>query len=190
MPSPARGLVARVVRGIEITEDIVHVVVGILLTVLAIVLIVDTARYIAVVLAGPYDLPVIVLAILEEALLLFIVAELLHTVAIAVEHRGALDPLPFLVVGLVAAIRSVLILTAAAEKSFQWNPQGIELLILMALILVLALTALVWRHSIRLGAELPSVAPTSPAGKGKDDRPGARRRPTAPPGTRRSGGSG
>ena len=67
MPVPAGGLVARVVRGIEITEDIVHVAVGIPLTVLAIVLIVDTARYIAVVLAGPYNLPVIVLAILEEA---------------------------------------------------------------------------------------------------------------------------
>ncbi|GAA1270069.1 hypothetical protein GCM10009609_36440 [Pseudonocardia aurantiaca] len=75
--------------------------------------------------------------------------------------------MPFLVVGLVAAVRSVLILTAAAERSFQWNPQGIQLVILMALILVMALTAVVWRHSIRLDAEQPPAAPPSPMGEGK-----------------------
>jgi uncharacterized membrane protein (DUF373 family) len=150
------GAVAVLGRAIRVTEDVVHAVVAILLAVLGVVLVVDTVRYIAVVLTGPYNLPEIVLTVLEQTLLLFIVAELLHTVAIAVEHRGALDPVPFLVVGLVAAIRSVLILAAEAERSFQWNPQGIELLILMALILVLAVTAVVWRHSIRLGAEEPA----------------------------------
>ena len=63
---PPGGVLARVVRAIEATEDIIHVVVGILLTVLGIVLIVDTVRYVAVVLAGPYNLPVVVLAILER----------------------------------------------------------------------------------------------------------------------------
>jgi uncharacterized membrane protein (DUF373 family) len=168
MPVHIGPVMARVVRAIEATEDVIHVVVGILLTVLGIVLVVDTVRHIAVVLAGPYNLPVVVLAILEETLLLFIVAELLHTVAIAVEHRGALDPVPFMVVGLVAAIRSVLILTAEAEQSFRWNPEGIQLLILMALILVMALTAVVWRHSTRLDAAQPPTAPPSPTGKGKE----------------------
>jgi hypothetical protein len=50
-------------------------------------------------------------------------------------------------VGLVAGIRRVLILTAEAERSFRWNPEGIELLILMTLILVMAITTYVWRHS-------------------------------------------
>jgi uncharacterized membrane protein (DUF373 family) len=94
-----------------------------------IALIVDTMRQVAIIVSGPYNLPLIVLAVLDEALLLFIVAELLHTVAIAVRHRGALNPEPFLVVGLVASIRRVLILTAEAEQSFRWNTQGIELLI-------------------------------------------------------------
>jgi hypothetical protein len=44
----------------------------------------------------------------------------------------------------------VLIVTAEAEPSFQGNPQRIELLILMALILVVAVTVLVWRYSSRL----------------------------------------
>jgi uncharacterized membrane protein (DUF373 family) len=149
-PGRAHALLGRAVRA---AEDAIHVVVAILLVILGLVLVIDTVRHIAVVLTGPDDLPMIVLAILEQTLLLFIVAELLHTVAIAAEHRGALDPIPFLVVGLVAAIRSVLILTAAAERSFRWNPQGIELLILMTLILILAITAVVWRHSTRIGNE-------------------------------------
>jgi hypothetical protein len=37
--------------------------------------------------------------------------------------------------------------TAQAERSFQWNPQGIELVTLIALILVMAVTILVWRRS-------------------------------------------
>jgi hypothetical protein len=107
-PVPPGGLLARVVRGIEITEDVVHLVVWVLLAVIGLLLVLDTARHVADALAGAPGLQEIVIAILEETLLLFIVAELLHTVSIAVEHRGALDPLPFLVVAMVAAIRSVL----------------------------------------------------------------------------------
>ncbi|MEK6439942.1 phosphate-starvation-inducible PsiE family protein [Pseudonocardia sp. T1-2H] len=149
------GLTGRTVHAIEVAEDVIHVVVAVLLAGLALALIVDTVRHTVIVLAGPYNLPVIVLAVLEETLLLFIVAELLHTVAIALRHRGALDPEPFLVIGLVAAIRRVLVLTAEAEQSFRWNAQGIELLILMTLILVMAVTALVWRRSLTLAAGQP-----------------------------------
>jgi phosphate-starvation-inducible protein E len=79
----------------------------------------------------------------------------LHTVAIAIKHGGALDPEPFIVVGLVAGIRRVLILTAEAEQAFHWNPQGIELLILMALILAMAIATLVWRYAIRPRKRVP-----------------------------------
>ena len=149
--SPARPSrhVARIVRAIRVVEDAIHVVVAVLLTALGIALIIYTLRQIAVVLTGPYNLTAIVLAVLNETLLLFIVAELLHTVAIAIKHGGALDPEPFIVVGLVAGIRRVLILTAEAEQTFHWDPQGIELIILMALILVMALTTLVWRRAMR-----------------------------------------
>jgi uncharacterized membrane protein (DUF373 family) len=155
MPVRTDGFMGRAVRTIEQAEDVIHAVVAVLLAVLGLALIVDTVRHIATVLAGPYNLPLIVLGVLEETLLLFIVAELLHTVAIALRHRGALDPEPFLVIGLVAGIRRVLILTAEAEQSFQWNRQGIELLILMALILVMAVTALVWRHSLAYTGRKP-----------------------------------
>ncbi|WP_260695799.1 phosphate-starvation-inducible PsiE family protein [Streptomyces sp. IB201691-2A2] len=62
---------------------------------------------------------------------------------------------PFLVVGLIAGIRKVLIVTAEAEKSFRWNVEGIELLILAGLILVMATAAYVWRRSTRPGDHFP-----------------------------------
>jgi uncharacterized membrane protein (DUF373 family) len=136
-------------------EDAIHLVVAVLLTALGVALIIYTLRQIAVFLAGPYDVPAIVLAVLNETLLLFIVAELLHTVAIALKHGGAMDPEPFIVVGLIAGIRRVLILTAEAEQEFHWNPQGIELLILIALILVMAITILVWRRAMRSPTRRP-----------------------------------
>jgi uncharacterized membrane protein (DUF373 family) len=52
-------------------------------------------------------------------------------------------------VGLVAGIRRVLIVTAEAEQSFQWNLQGIELLVLIGLILAMAFTTYLWRRSGR-----------------------------------------
>nr|WP_239028236.1 phosphate-starvation-inducible PsiE family protein [Pseudonocardia acidicola] len=158
------GPVAGIAHAVEIAEDALHVIAAVLLVVVALVLVADTAREIAFVLAGHHNGPALLLAVLDETLLLFIVAELLHTVAIALRHRGALDPEPFLVVGLVAGIRRVLVLTAEAEQSFHWNPEGIELLILMALILVMAITTLVWRRS---GGSQPKpglVPPSTSAG--------------------------
>ena len=155
MPDRPSRHIARIVRAVKIVEDAIHVVVAVLLTALGVVLIVYTVRQVALVLAGHYDVPATVLAILNETLLLFIVAELLHTVAIAIKHGGALDPEPFIVVGLVAGIRRVLILTTEAEQAFHWNPQGIELLILMALILVMAIATLVWRRAMRPRSGVP-----------------------------------
>jgi uncharacterized membrane protein (DUF373 family) len=160
------GLLARIVRAIEIGEDSIHAIVSVLLLVLGVALVVDTVHHTVVILAGAYNLPVIVLGVLDETLLLFIIAELLHTVAIALRHRGALDPEPFLVVGLVAGIRRVLILTAEAEQSFRWNPEGIELLILMALILVMAVTTYVWRNSSGPAAK-DAAAGSTPVGENR-----------------------
>ncbi|MFD7142278.1 transposase [Streptomyces sp. NPDC059919] len=66
-----------------------------------------------------------------------------------------LDAEPFLVVGLIAGIRKVLIVTAESEKSFRWNVEGIELLILAGLILVMATAGYVWRRSARPGDHFP-----------------------------------
>jgi hypothetical protein len=60
---------------------------------------------------------VVVLAILEEALLLFVVAELLHSITIALEHDSALGPPPFLVMGVsILAWRR-------AQGVHEWSPE-------------------------------------------------------------------
>ncbi|MCW2597364.1 MAG: hypothetical protein JWP39_3252, partial [Jatrophihabitans sp.] len=50
------------------------------------------------------------------------------------------------IVGLIAGVRRVLLVTAESERSFRWNPEGIELLILIALIFVMAMAILVVRR--------------------------------------------
>lgn len=134
---------------IERTEDAIYLLVAALLGIAAVGVLIS-AGYTAIQdLQMQHPNPVdIVLAVLDNGLILFMVAELLHTVRITVRDRS-LAAEPFLIVGLIAGIRRVLIVTAKGESNFQWNPDGIELLILVGLILVMALAILLWRRSER-----------------------------------------
>ncbi|MFH8805553.1 hypothetical protein ACH4F6_39465 [Streptomyces sp. NPDC017936] len=96
---------------------------------------------------GPYREETVVLSALDNSLVLFTVAELLHTVRLTIRNQ-TLD-------GLIAGIRKVLIVTAEAEKSFRWNVQGIELLTPAGLIFVMATAVYVWRRSTRPGDYFP-----------------------------------
>jgi uncharacterized membrane protein (DUF373 family) len=140
---------ATVVRLIERFEEGIYLVVAALLLLAAAFLVVSGIRDAVGELMASEDPVTIVLTLLDKGLLLFMVAELLHTVRITVNER-ALAAEPFLIVGLIAGIRRVLILTAQTEKSFSWNAQGIEIVILTALILVMAVAILVWRRSERM----------------------------------------
>jgi uncharacterized membrane protein (DUF373 family) len=154
VPALPRRLSSRLLRALELSEDIIYVLVAFLLTSLAVVLMVDVVSGVVGSIRASSSALSIALTVLDKSLVLFIVAELLHTVRITVQDRS-LDAEPFLVVGLIAAIRRVLILTAQGENSFRWNPQGIELTILMALILVIAVAILVWRRSGRGPTSVP-----------------------------------
>jgi uncharacterized membrane protein (DUF373 family) len=134
---------------IERLEESIYLVVAALLVVAAIFLLVSAGRDAATELQRAGDPLSIVLTVLDKGLVLFMVAELLHTVRITLREHG-LAAEPFLIVGLIAGIRRVLILTAQTEPGFNWNPQGIQLVILTGLILVMALAILLWRRSERL----------------------------------------
>ena len=140
-----------IIRLIEHLEEGIYLVVAVLLLVAAVFLLVstvsdavhqmqDSADY------TPFQL---VLTVLDNGLVLFMVAELLHTVRITLRDRG-LAAEPFLIVGLIAGIRRVLILTAQSEGKFSWSSQGVELAILIGLILVMAVAIMIWRRSERL----------------------------------------
>ena len=140
---------ATVVRVIERLEESIYLIVAALLLLAAVFLVVSGIRDAVNELMGSEDPVQIVLTLLDKGLLLFMVAELLHTVRITVNER-TLAAEPFLIVGLIAGIRRVLILTAQTEGTFSWSTQGIQIVILTALILVMAVAILVWRRSERL----------------------------------------
>jgi uncharacterized membrane protein (DUF373 family) len=149
VPNEPRSRIDRVLGAIGTAEDGIHLFVAVLLIGLSIALLVDSVTDVIDAFAGHYAGFPVVLNVLDKTLVLFIVAELLHTVRITLQHRGRLHAEPFLIVGLIAAVRRVLILTAQSEVSFRWNPDGIELLIMTALIVAMAASILVLRRTRR-----------------------------------------
>ncbi|MFF4232009.1 phosphate-starvation-inducible PsiE family protein [Streptomyces sp. NPDC001820] len=147
MPPPPRKPrshpLQRVLQG---AEDGIHLIVAALLIVFALVLTIGVVNDAVNAIRGPYREGQVVLSALDNSLVLFIVAELLHTVRLTIRNR-TLDAEPFLVVGVIAGIRKVLIVTAEPDKSFTWSSQGIELLILICLILVATVSVWVWRRA-------------------------------------------
>lgn len=137
---------AALVLVIERLEDAIYVIVAGLLVIASAFLLWNAGSTAIDELRTSQDGLVIVLTILDKGLVLFMVAELLHTVRITLRQRS-LAAEPFLIVGLIAGIRRVLILTAQSEHDFHWNPQGIELAILVGLILVMAGAIFIWRRS-------------------------------------------
>lgn len=97
--------------------------------------------------------------ILDNGLLLFIVAELLHTVRATIQERTLVVE-PFLIVGLIAGVRRLLVLTAqiATQNTagsgqntpgtqFSWSQQGIEMTVLLGLILGMTVALVLYHRS-------------------------------------------
>ncbi|MFD0267279.1 phosphate-starvation-inducible PsiE family protein [Streptomyces sp. NPDC127106] len=143
---------------LQLIEDGIHLIVAALLVLLAGLLTVGVVNDVVRSIQGPYNEETVVLSALDNGLVLFIVAELLHTVRLTIRNQ-TLDAEPFLVVGLIAGVRKVLIVTAEAEKSFRWKVEGIELLVLAGLILVMVTAVYVWRRSTRPGDYFPLQEP-------------------------------
>lgn len=142
---PARKWIARV---FSIVEDAVYVALGLLLSACVVVLILD-----GVVGFVEHYRSVTVFAntviLLDRILLILLVVELLYTVQVSFREHSVV-PEPFLLVGLIAAIRRVLILTAEfsqerplSESMFEHFV--IELGVLTILIVALAVSLLLLR---------------------------------------------
>jgi phosphate starvation-inducible membrane PsiE len=106
-PSDPREWVARAFTRVE---DAVYLGVGLLLAVSAVALLVSAGiDLVRSLLEGVFVTRVI--GILDRVLLVFMIVEVLYTVQVSFREH-ALVPEPFLIVGLIAAIRRVLVLTA------------------------------------------------------------------------------
>ena len=102
-----RGVIA---QGFVCVEDAVYVGLGTLLAAIALVLLAAVAVAFVRALLGD-ALPDRAVDLLDRILLILMIIELLYTVQISFREH-ALVPEPFLIVGLIAAIRRLLVLTA------------------------------------------------------------------------------
>jgi uncharacterized membrane protein (DUF373 family) len=137
----------KVVSAIDRLEDAMYSLVAILLAVAALLLVWSAVSSSIADLQHSSDSLNVVLSLLDRGLILFMVVELLHTVRITL-HGHELTAEPFLIVGLIAAIRRVLLLTAESGTQFRLDQQGAELIILVSLILVMSVAILIWRRSV------------------------------------------
>ncbi len=157
-PQPLREIV---VRGIGWTQQGVYVAVGVMLAVAAVLVLAGT---ISGLIDGVNDGDSAVLTgllVLDRILLLLIIAELLHTLRFVVGH-GEIYAEPFLLIGLIAVVRRVVIVTANVEQL----PYGtrledflLELGVLAALALAFAVAIYMLRRSASQAEPPPIHSP-------------------------------
>ena len=141
------------VRIFDYVEDGIYIVAAALLVVAAVfVLWTAVTQLIKDATSGAlFDL---VTHVLDSGLLLFIIAELLHTVRVTIQERTLVVE-PFLIVGLIAGVRRLLLLTAqlaaptsagGTSNQFTWGRQGIEMTVLIGLILGISISLVLYHR--------------------------------------------
>ena len=137
----------RIARSFTHVEDVVYVGLGVLLAAGALVLLGDGAVTFVRAL-GDGTMAATVLALLDRILLIVMIVEILYTVQVSFREH-ALVPEPFIVVGLIAVIRRVLVLTAEfsdlvtqGDDAFRNAMFELSILTVMVLVLVLSLALL------------------------------------------------
>ncbi len=127
-----------IARTFVLVEDIIYVGLGLLLAVSAAALLVGgvVGLWRTIVEGTPVAS---IIALLDRILLVLMTVELLYTVQISFRQH-ALLPEPFLIVGLIAAIRRVLVITAELSALFD---KGTEAMFQRAIIELAILTVMV-----------------------------------------------
>jgi hypothetical protein len=141
-----RSLVA---RAFTLVEDVVYVGLGVLLSICALVLLGSSALTFWNDLLHA-ALTTAIVTVLDRLLLVLMIVELLYTIQLSFREH-ALVPEPFLIVGLVAATRRVLVLTAelaAAQRQLDeatFRVSMIELSVLTVMIVAFVASLLMLR---------------------------------------------
>ncbi|MDX6445618.1 MAG: hypothetical protein QOH71_2692 [Blastocatellia bacterium] len=145
LPQPKRAWAA---RAFTVVEDIVYLGLGLLLAGSSLALLVSGVISFGQNLFGG-TLTGNIVPLLDRILLILLVVELLYTVQVSFREHG-LIPEPFLLVGLIAAIRRVLVLTAEFaqvhdEPETVFKHFIIELVVLTFLIVALVSSLILLR---------------------------------------------
>jgi uncharacterized membrane protein (DUF373 family) len=146
--SPPRLTREWVARAFTVVEDIVYIGLGLLLAASSIILLVTgIISFVQNLVAG--SLATNIVSLLDRILLILLIVELLYTVQVSFREHS-LIPEPFLLVGLIAAIRRVLVLTAEFSEAHD-RPEEvfrhfiIELVVLTFLIITLVISLVILR---------------------------------------------
>jgi uncharacterized membrane protein (DUF373 family) len=139
LPQPKRAWAA---RAFTVVEDIVYLGLGLLLGGSSLALLVSGLisfgqHLFAGTLTGN------IVPLLDRILLILLVVELLYTVQVSFREHG-LIPEPFLLVGLIAAIRRVLVLTAEFAQIHDEPETVFKHFIIELIVLTLLIVALVF----------------------------------------------
>ena len=138
----------RALAGLEVIEDVIYAIIALFLIGSGVLLLlgagIDISKNFDVNNIHP-----LVVRVLDETLLVFMVVELLHTVRITLrDHTLAAEP--FLIVGLIAGVRRILILTASSD-TLHSGPDfvvyWVQLLLLIVLVVAMVVALFIWRRA-------------------------------------------
>jgi uncharacterized membrane protein (DUF373 family) len=142
-----RGWIARAFTRVE---DVVYVGLGLILAGCAMVLLVDSGWQFVRLLTAGDRLQSGVINLLDRILLILMIVEVMYTVQVSFREHS-LVPEPFLIVGLVAATRRILVVTAEFADLTDKGPEifrhaMIELGLLTVMVLVLVASLLLLKR--------------------------------------------
>ena len=150
MPEKQSSAVLKVVSLLHRVESIVLTMIAIVLAVLALLLLGSSvvAMYSALMSGQIRDLAI---EILDSVLLVMMTMEIVYTVALSLESHSLVAE-PFLIVGAIAAIRRMLVITAESTKIELSNPDAfrntlLELGLLAVIIVAMAVSIYIIRRS-------------------------------------------
>jgi hypothetical protein len=148
-------------RLLRLVEDVLYIGIAALLAVGAAILLVGAARQVVTAVTGD-DVGAGMLEVLDSLLLVFIFAELLFAVRSTIAERRIVAE-PFLIVGILAAIKEIVVLSVKAAGILGDGPQFaravVEIGVLGGLVLVLALSAVLLRRKEREPEETAESSP-------------------------------
>jgi uncharacterized membrane protein (DUF373 family) len=142
--------------GFARVEDVVYVGLGLVLGLSALVLLVIVALSVGQAVISA-NLPQRIVRLLDQSLLILMIVEILYTLQVSFREHTLIAE-PFLIVGLIAAIRRVLILTAEFSKPTEiseatFHNVMFELGLLTVLILALVFSLFLLKRQLIASAD-------------------------------------
>lgn len=133
-------------RILQATETVIYLFAGFLIAAGAAILLLTTLKEgVESLLMGRYH--EVALTLLDRVLLALMLAEILYTL-VRFAREGSLEATPFLIIGIIAAVRRVLVLTAEAVEKFDLADPAF--LAVLAELGLLALLVVAFALAIRL----------------------------------------